>query len=317
MFRGPSFGNCAVKICVVGPGALGLLLAARFAAVGHQVWILDHDAERAASLEAQGLILHDAQGQRRLSVRATSDVARIGLAPLVLLCVKSPAVETATRQILPCLDEGSLLIALQNGIAHHALLAKLLPQWALGVTAQGAHLLGPGEVKHGGSGSTSLGFLANIEGGAVERLRQAVDRFNEAGISTQLSADILTVAWNKLIVNAGINAISALEGCANGELLSRPDALATLKAAVSEAAQVARACRIPIVADPVALTVAVCRDTAANYSSMVQDVRRQRRTEIEAINGMIVRQAEASGVTVPVNRALVAGVKAIEAHYGG
>lgn len=306
-----------MKICVVGPGALGSLLAARFAAVGHQLWLLDHDAERAAALEAQGLVLHDAQGQRRLPVRATSDAARIGLTPLILLCVKSSAVATATRQILPCLGEGSLLIALQNGIAHHALLTRLLPQWVLGVTAQGAHLLGPGVVKHGGFGPTSLGFLADTGGGEIERLRQVVERFNEAGISTELSADILAVAWNKLIVNAGINAITALEGCANGELLARPAALATLKAAVSEAAQVARVCRIPIVADPLALTLAVCRDTATNYSSMVQDVRQQRPTEIEAINGMIVHQAEACGVAVPVNRALLAGVKAIEAHYGG
>ena len=302
-----------MKISVVGPGALGCLFAAILAEAGHQVWLLDHRVERARLIEDQGIYLHDRQGQRRVSVRATADPAQIGMVQLAFLCVKSAVVEGAARNLLPILGSESLLIALQNGIAHHRLLTEILPFWALGITAQGANLLGPGSVRHGGFGPTYLGFLADVDELIKHRLQGAVDLMSHAGIATSFSSDILAVAWNKLIVNAGINALTALEDCANGELLARPAALATLKAAVREAAQVGKACGIRIASDPVTMTVGVCRETAENISSMLQDIRQRRHTEIEAINGVIVRQAAAFGILVPTNQALLAGVKALEA----
>ena len=246
-------------------------------------------------------------------MRATADPAQVGLVSLAFLCVKSEAAECAARNIFPILGADSLLVALQNGITHHRLLTDILPVWALGITAQGANLLGPGVVRHGGSGPTYLGFLADVDELAIHRLQEAIDLMNCADIATTFSSDILAVAWNKLIVNAGINALTALENCTNGELLSRPAATATLKAAVLEAATVGLACGISIASDPVAMTVAVCRDTAENISSMLQDIRKRRHTEIEAINGAIVRQAAVLGISVPTNQALVTGVKALEA----
>lgn len=302
-----------MKICVVGPGALGSLFAALLAGAGHQVWLLDHRVDRARLIDRQGLTLQDQQGQRVVSVRATADPALLGSVELVFFCVKSDAVVRAARAIVSILGTDSLVIAFQNGIAHHQMLADILPLWALGVTAQGATLLEPGVVRHGGSGQTAVGFLAEVDAFAKRRLQEAARLMSSAGVSTIVSADILAVAWNKLIVNVGINALTALGNCANGELLARPAALATLTAAVQEAAQVAKVTGIQITADPVGMTLAVCRKTAGNISSMLQDVRRQRHTEVEAINGMIVRQAAALGVHVPVNQALLAGVKALEA----
>ena len=283
------------------------------ARAGHQVWLVDHRVERARLIEAQGIELHDQQGKSLFPVRATADPSQIGLVPLVFLCVKSKAVEAAARLILPILGAGSLLVALQNGIAHHPLLSAILPFWALGVTEQGATLLGPGVVRHGGFGRTAVGFLGASDEEAGHRLKAAVALLNFAGIASTCSPDILAVAWNKLIVNAGINALTALEDCANGELLARPLALATLKAAVLEAAEVALACGIALPDDPVAMTVAVCRKTAGNFSSMLQDIRQHRPTEAEAINGVIVRQAAAHGVLVPTNQALLAAVQVLEA----
>lgn len=290
-------------------------MAARLAEAGHQIWLLDHRPERARFLQAHGLSLHDTQGQRFIPIRATADPARIRLVPLVMLCVKSAAAEGAVRAILPILGSDSLLIAFQNGITHHAPLTDLLPLWGVGVTAQGAHLLGPGAVRHGGFGPTVLGFLDGGDVLARQRLQGAADLLTEAGLATTLSPDILSVAWNKLIVNAGINALTALEDCANGELLVRPAALATLQAAVREAAQVAKATGIQVAADPVQLTIDVCRQTAANISSMLQDIRQRQPTEVEAINGAIVRQAAVCGVSVPTNLALLARVKGLEAGW--
>lgn len=301
-----------MKICIVGPGALGCLFAAILAKAGHQVWLLDHRAERAGLIDTQGICLHDRQGRRVVPVRATANPALIGLVPLAFLCVKSDAAPGAARNLSPILGPDSLLIALQNGIAHHRLLADIVPSLALGITAQGATLLGPGVVRHGGGGPTKVGFLADVGERARQRLQEAVALLNGAGIETTFCSDILAVAWQKLIVNAGINAVTALENCANGELLMRPAALATLKAAVQEAAQVALAAGITVAVDPVAMTLDVCRGTAANISSMLQDIRRQRPTEVEAINGAIVRQAAIFGISVPTNQALLAGVKALE-----
>lgn len=304
-----------VKICVVGPGALGSLFAAILAGAGHQVWLLDHRAERARLIEVQGITLHEPQGTRAVTVRATADPTQLGVVEFIFLCVKSSAAAGAARDIQPLLGYDSLVVAFQNGIAHHNLLADILPLWALGVTAQGATLLAPGVVRHGGCGPTSVGFLSKVDALANRRLQQAVDLMNFAGISTTISYDILAVAWHKLIVNVGINAITALENCANGELLTRPVALATMQAAVQEASQVAQACGVQITSDPVGMTIDVCRKTAGNISSMLQDVRQRRQTEVEAINGMIVRQAAACGLDVPVNQALLAGVKALEAEF--
>jgi 2-dehydropantoate 2-reductase len=302
-----------MKIGVVGPGALGCLFAALLARAGHQVWLVDHRPERAKLIEAQGIELHDLKGRHTVPVRVTVDPAQIGPVQLLLLCVKSGDAVSAARNVLPILGTGGLLIALQNGIAHHPQLMDLLPHpWALGITAQGANLLSPGLVRHGGSGLTAVGFLAKADDSATPRLQEAADLLNRAGVSTVISSDILAEAWNKLIVNVGINALTVLEDCTNGELLGRPDALAIMRSAVQEAALVASASGIIIAADPLAMTIAVCRQTQDNISSMLQDIRHGRSTEVEAINGVIVCKAATLGIPVPANQALLAGVKALE-----
>lgn len=308
-----------MKIAVVGPGALGSLFGALLARAGHQIWLVDHRPERAGLIEARGIELHDQEGRTMVRVRATIDPARIGPVPLAFLCVKSADAERAGREVLPILGAEGLLIAMQNGIAHHPRLAELLHHhpWALGITAQGANLLGPGVVRHGGTGLTTIGFLAEGDDRAARRLGEAAELLNQAGIPTAVSRDILAAAWNKLIVNAGINALTAMEDCANGELLRRPHALATLKDAVREAARVAKAGGISITPDPVAMTIEVCRQTRDNISSMLQDIRKGRPTEVEAINGAIVRLAATLGVPAPVNRALLVGVKGLEGKEAG
>lgn len=302
-----------MKICIVGPGALGCLFAALLARSGHQVFLVDHRSDRAEQLAEQGIELHDQHGVSVFRVQVTAAPAQIGWVPVIFLCVKSDDVEIAARTIHPFLGKDGLLIALQNGIAHHPRLAELAQQpWVLGVTAQGAHLIGHGQVRHGGTGPTFLGFPGEVTPTATQRLRELTEEMNRAGIPTCIRHDILTAAWNKLIVNAGINALSALENCPNGELLNRPEALSTLKAAVLEASRVAMALGIEITPDPVAMTVAVCRQTRDNISSMLQDVRQGRRTEVDAINGAIVRQARILGLPTPANQSLVARVKRLE-----
>ena len=304
-----------MRFVVIGPGALGCLLAASLDATGQQtVWLLDHDHHRAALLNRQGLRLTTPAGVRHCPVRATDDGAAIGTVDCLLLCVKSHQVEAALTLAAPLLATAPLIIGFQNGIGHlDTMAARLSPgKWGLGVTSSGATLLAPGHVRPGGTGFTRIGFLHPPTPEAEALLRKTAAALTASGIDTTVAADITTHIWSKLLVNAGINALTAILDCPNGGLLASPTARQRLTAAVLEGARIASALGIPLRQEPLATTLEVCRATSANLSSMLQDVRQERRTEIDAINGALVREGERLGIPVPENRALVREIKARE-----
>lgn len=301
-----------MTVVIVGPGALGCLFAALLSKAGHSVWLLDHDRERACKIAAHGVCLLETVPQFQ-TVRATVNAGEIGRAEIVLLCVKSYDVGQALEMAAPLLTKGPLLIALQNGLGHHDILRRCVGlSWAAGITSQGAVLVEPGVVRPGGSGITTLGFMDKADIAARQCLDETAVLFAAAGLPTTVSADISLAVWEKLLVNVGINALTALHDCSNGELLEKRRAREQLRRAVREAAEVARARGINISADPVARTEAVCRATSKNISSMLQDIRNGRPTEIESINGAIVREAAALGMDVPVNQELTHKIRVLQ-----
>jgi 2-dehydropantoate 2-reductase len=306
------------RVAIVGPGALGCLLASALSRIsGEEIRVLDHDSQRAALLQRSGLTLERGGRREHFPVQATADSRQIGPVDLVLLCVKSPPLGQTLPSLLPLLTENTLLLAWQNGIGHLPLLreARLPGAVALAVTSLGAHLVGPGQVRFGGEGATSLGFLEEAPEEARLALQGAAALFRLAGLEVRVAADILAQVWNKLLVNVGINALTAIHNCENGALLENGEALALLRAAVLEAASVAQAKGIVIAPEPVARTIAVCQATASNISSMLQDVRSKRQTEIEAINGALLAEARRLGIPAPVNAELFAAVKGLEKSY--
>ena len=297
-----------MKIAVIGPGALGSLFAAGISrAADHDIRLLDHDAQRAARLDNK-LLLNENGRELVCPVRITAEVRDIGPVDLVLLCVKSADVTDALARARPLLDANTLLIPFQNGIRHLDVLHATPFLVAIGVTAQGATLLSPGHVRHGGSGLTRINFLKPQSDRALKKLNNAVHLLNSCGFKTEISPNILSHVWAKLLVNVGINALTAILNCPNGDLLKEP-ARTRMIAAVREGAAVAKTMGIELPTDPVAITQQVCRDTAANISSMLQDARRGKTTEIEAINGALVVEAGKLNVAVPVNEELVRQVK--------
>lgn len=306
-----------MRIAVVGPGAVGCLFAARLAQLsGHEVWLLDHDKKRAALIGERGLIL--IEGEEKLSVNVSVSVhpEEMGLADLLILCVKSHDVASAIDQIRVLASSENLLLALQNGIAHHRVLHEKYPgPWAIGVTAQGAALEESGVVRHGGDGDTTIGFIEAINPMSNVLLGKAAKTFCDAGLRTLVGTKIEIQVWKKFIVNVGINALTVILDCPNGQLLKVPEGRRRLVKAVEEAACVARAKGIDVGADPVSMTVNVCEATAINISSMLQDVRRRQKTEIDAINGALVREARFHGIDVPENEKLIREVKEIESRY--
>lgn len=300
-----------MNIVIIGPGALGSLFGARLALAGRHVTLLDHDAGRAGALANQ-LTLHSSHRQEQVELAITADPACLQQADLVLLTVKAQQVGDLLAVVRSRTRSRCLIIGLQNGISHLPFFAESTTGLALGVTSQGATLLAPGHVRHGGDGPTSLGFLAPCPGRPAAMLARAAALLTAAGLTAQVVDDIETRLWQKLLVNAGINGLTVLHDCANGRLLEITKARSRLMALVEEGVVLARRKGIDVGADPVARTLEVCRATAANISSMLQDVRNGRPTEIMAINGALVAAAEELAMPAPENALLIKEVLAAE-----
>ncbi len=291
-----------MKIAVIGPGALGALFAAYLSrTVGNEIFLLDHYRQRAAEMNNRILLVDDGR-EFSCPLTITADAEVIGPADLIFLCVKSADVAGALSGARPLFFSESLLVPLENGISHLDILSPC--DMAIGVTAQGATLLEPGRVRHGGNGLTRIGFRQTPSPKAEKKLNKVVNVLNSVGFITEITTEIDSYIWNKLLVNVGINALTAIYDCPNGKLLEEP-ARSRMLAAVREGELVAEARGIRLPHDPQETTLQVCRDTADNISSMLQDVRRSRSTEINAINGALLVEADRFNIPMPVNRQLV------------
>ncbi len=310
-----------MHVLLVGPGALGCLLASVLfrgtTGTDTSLSLLDHNLSRADFLNRQGILydLHDEQ--RCIPLPVTADPLTLGPVDVLILCVKSYDIPASLAACRDLLRKGALLLFMQNGIAHlDSGLQTGAAAVAFGTTTEGATLLARGHVRHAGSGATHLGFLARPDDRSVMLLEKTAEIFRRGGLLTTITDDIMNRLWAKLFINVGINALTATFGCANGDLLTIPGVITRMKAAVAEAVEIARARGIRIVDEPFAATVRVCEKTAGNISSMLQDVRQQRRTEIDAINGAVLKEGQARGIATPENALLVRQVKEIEAGYG-
>lgn len=304
-----------MRVVVIGAGAMGSLFGGRLAASGrHEVWLLDPWAEHVAALQAQGLTLTNPDGRvEQIVVNATTAAGAVPRpVDLALIFVKSHATRQAAGQAAPLLGASGLALTLQNGLGNHETIAAVLgaARTVQGVTSQGATLLGPGRVRHAGAGPTHLAATPEQR----QRVAAIAEAFSTAGLPTDVQDDLETLIWGKLIVNVGINALTALLRVHNGALAEVPEARALLVEAVSEAMAIAQAAGITLpYDDAVGQVLAVAKATGANRSSMLADVLRGAPTEIEVINGAIVRVAERLGLDAPVNRTLTALVRALDA----
>ena len=273
-----------MKIAVIGPGALGCLLAASISSRSdHEVWLLDHDEDRAAKI-GEHVFLEENGKTLSCPVKVTCNTSEIGTAHLILLCVKSRDVQKALHEAVSLFSGSSLLITFQNGIGHLQALEEAVEHGAvaLGVTSHGATLAETGHVTHAGTGPTRIGFSGSYAASDVSKLKAAGALLTKSGIETESVSNIIAYVWNKLLVNVGINALTVIYDCPNGQLLESEEARNRLDKAVEEAAMVARAKGIEIEPDPLQTTITVCQATGNNISSMLQDVRKKRPTEIDA-----------------------------------
>ena len=304
-----------MKIVIVGPGAIGCLLAAFLSKPKQDLWILDYNKDRAAKINQAGISLTGISGEWLSKPKVSADIKDIGIADLLIICVKSYDTKAAITRAKALAGENTSVLTLQNGIGNIEIISEVIgPDKVIGgVTNLGATLVDVGKTKHAGKGETIIG---RIDGKMTVQMRSIREIFNKTGLETRISKDIKGLLWSKLITNVGINALTAITRLNNGKLTEFEGTRKIMREAVTEAARIVKRKRIKLIYDdPLAKVEAVCEATSGNISSMLQDVLRKKRTEIDFINGVIVRLGQELGISVPANTMLVDLVKTIESSY--
>lgn len=302
-----------MRAVIVGPGAIGCLFAARLAEAGCAVVLFDRRPERAARLSCAGIRLHDAAGTRTVRVDADVNPRRFAEADLVLVCVKAFDTGAVADLLASVPHLAATVVSLQNGLDNLACLSTRIDPERLvcASTGQGATLLAEGWVRDAGRG---ISRCAPAVPGDMREAQRTADGFNAAGLEAVAVPDAAELIWSKLAINAGINPVTALHGVRNGALLERRDLLEIAVASAREVQATASAAGVRLSDDDAARAiVSTAENTRDNLSSMLQDLRRGRRTEVDAINGAVVREAAAHGVAAPVNAMLLERVRALEA----
>jgi len=299
---------------MMGSGAMGGLFGGLLTLAGEEVWLVDHKRDQIDAIRSAGLILEEKGERRIIRMNATSDATSVGKADLVIFFVKTYDTALAVSDAMALEKEDTIFLTLQNGLGNEEAICRKVDRKKvmLGVTGQGATLIGPGHLRHAGWGKT---FIGELDHRLTERVVRICKMFCDAGVETEVSSNIHDQVWGKLLVNVGINAMTALTGFKNGQILDYPESVRLMENLVTEASEVARRKGIHLERDPIEVVRKTIEATRENRSSMGQDFDHRRKTEIEAINGAIVREAQLLGVPVPFNQAVTDLVKAIEKSF--
>lgn len=304
-----------MKITIVGPGAIGSLFGAFLLKSKEDVHFLDHNPKRAQRLKKEGINIEGVSGGHHVDIDITADPKDIGVSDLIVVCVKSYDTEDAMKDVKPLIGENTQVLTLQNGVGNVQILEEAAGEDKVigGVTSLGANVIDWGRIVHAGRGDTIIGRRDKKILGPIRDVAKAL---NKAGFQTKISKDIDSIIWSKLIINVGINALTAITRLNNGRLLEFDGTRNIMKRAVSEAVKIAKRMRVKLTYDdPIQKVELVCKATAKNVSSMLQDVLRKKKTEIDFINGAIVRQGANYNIPTPTNEILTNLIKTIETSY--
>lgn len=294
-----------MKIAVLGAGAVGCYYGGMLARAGHRVTLIGRPVHVDA-MRRDGLLLETRAFTERVPVAASTEADAARGAELVLVCVKSADTEAAGDALrgLPAGD--AAVLSLQNGVDNAPRLAERLGQPVrAAVVYVATEMAGPGHVRHHGRGELVIG-----PGPGSEAL---VSCFGTAGVPVQVSDQVLAALWSKLIVNCAYNALSALGQVAYGALVRQPGVDALMRDVVAECRAVAAALGVAVPSDSMDDVARIAATMPGQRSSTAQDLARGRPSEIDHLNGHVVRQGEACGIPTPANRALWLAVKLTEA----
>ncbi len=303
-----------LKIAILGAGALGCAIGATLTEGGHETWLIDRSPEHVNAMRAHGLRVDDASGTRQVQVRATTRPDEAGVAEVVIVLVKSFHTDAAIRGAQALVGPETRVLSLQNGLGHEDILADAVGRERVlaGKTYVGGVLRGIGHIESGVVGKHTI--IGELDGRVTDRVRRIADAFSNAGLDTQVSDNIVGTMWDKLLVNVATGALTGITSLTYGQLYDEPLLKATSLAAVAEAIAAAKAAGVTLsMNDPEqAWSLAAEGLPAAFKTSMLQSLEKGSVTEIDFINGSVVRWGARYGVPTPVNATLVACIKGIE-----
>lgn len=302
-----------MRAAIVGAGAMGGSLAAEAAQAGHQVTVVDVDRRLADHVNAHGLTADTPESTVTAAVRAVTDPAQAGPVDVAVVFVKAQHTESAARAMGPLLGPDTAVVTLQNGWGNAEVLAAHLPdeRLVMGVTYNSCTVRGLGHSAHTGRGPTFLGGYA--ESADPAPAEQAAAFLSSAGWTAEATPAVRTEIWKKLVLNAATLPTAALAGLPAGELGRPGPMLDLVDRLAAEAVAVARAQGLEI--DPAERTGtihAVLERAGKGKASMLQDTEARRKTEVEVVNGAVVRAGELHDVPVPLNRAMTALIGGLE-----
>jgi 2-dehydropantoate 2-reductase len=303
-----------VKICVLGAGALGCAIGGVLTEAGNTVWLVNRNATQVDAMNRHGLILRSDGVDRVVKVHAATTAQPVGVVDLVVVVVKSFHTQQAMEAARSLLGPDTLVLSLQNGLGHEDVLAAIVGRANVlaGKTYVGGTQLALGHVIAGTAGKETI--IGELDGCITERTQRVADTFNAAGLQTTVSDNILGVMWDKLLINVSTGALSGISRLTYGQLYQVPEIEVTAVAAVAEAMAVAKASGVRLsMTEPRDAWVKARAGLPLEFkTSMLQSLEKGSITEIDYINGAVVRWGQRCGVATPVNQTLVAAIKGIE-----
>jgi len=303
------------NIAVVGAGAIGCYFGGMLARAGMKVTLIGRQ-QHVEPINRHGLLFQSRDIEEHVPIAATTDIAAVGDARLVLFCVKSLDTEDATRKMAPHLAHDAVILSLQNGVDNVERIRSHIKNQVMPVLVYAAaQMPAPGSVKHTGGGNLIIGQTNDIRTNNESDRRlpsEIAALFIAAGIPVKISENIEADLWTKLVMNCAYNAICALSGARYGEMVAMPEVRGIMRDTVNEVVRVAHAKGIRLPENIVEAAIKLADAMPRTTSSTAQDISKGKRTEIDHLNGYVVRQGEALGIPTPVNRTLNALMKLLE-----
>lgn len=288
------------NIAVVGAGAIGCYFGGLLARVGHAVTLIGR-APQVEAINKNGLQWESLGRQERITIAATDRIAVVADATMVLFCVKSSDTESAARAMTPHLAPDAIVLSLQNGVDNVERIRAHTKNLVLPVLVYAAaQIPEPGSVQHTGGGNLVIDS---------DSPREIADVLESAGIPVRISDNIDVELWTKLTMNCAYNAISALGHVPYGQMVAMPEVRDVMRDVVTEVARVSEAKGVRLPDNIVDATLKLAEAMPMTVSSTAQDMLKGKRTEIDHLNGAVVRLGDALGIATPVNRALNALIK--------
>jgi len=292
------------RIAVMGAGAVGCYYGGMLARAGHDVTLIAR-AQHVEAVQKRGLHMETKMFDEQVPVRASEEASGARGAKLVLFSVKSPDTERAGAALAPYLERDAVILTLQNGVDNAERLAATLGREVVpAVVYVAVEMAGPGHVRHHGRRELLIGPSA-----ASARIAAA---FGAAGVPVEVSDNVIGALWAKLIVNCAYNALSAITQLPYGRMVQGEGVPAVMGDVVDECLAVARAAGVDVPGDLLKAVPQIAETMPGQFSSTAQDLARGKPTEIDHLNGFVVRKGDALGVPTPANRVLLALVKLLE-----